>query len=69
MVEGKGLGVEELKRMRNFTKPTFTFLGSVFHPGDLVVIPQFPDAHTAGAPSLAFGLGKRLSMGNLRQKP
>lgn len=36
-VKGKGLGVEELKRMRNFTKPTFTFLGSVFHPGDLVV--------------------------------
>lgn len=36
-VKGKGLGVEELNRMRNFTKPTFTFLGSVFHPGDLVI--------------------------------
>lgn len=68
MVEGKDLGVEELKRMRNFTKLTFTFLGSVFHPDDLV-IPQFPDARTAGTLSLAFGLGKRLSMGNLWQEP
>lgn len=37
VVEGMGLGVEELNRMRNFTKLTFTFLGSVFHPGDLVI--------------------------------